>query len=72
MTMNQALLEAHRNNLNRYCRLLASELTPLERDYLHRRIAETRAAIDDLEESPAPQVSMPGAMAQNPEMAQAL
>jgi len=41
-----ALIEAHRNNLKRYCRLLATDLTDLERDYIHRRIAETQRELD--------------------------
>jgi hypothetical protein len=49
MTATSAALEAHRNNFTRYCQLLATELTEIERTYLHRRIAETRAAIERLE-----------------------
>jgi hypothetical protein len=33
----------HRRNIERYCRLLATELTDLERQYLHKRIAEEHA-----------------------------
>ena len=33
---------------HRYCRLLATELTDLERQYLHKRIAEENAALDRL------------------------
>ena len=33
----------HRRNIERYCRLLATELTDLERQYLHRWIAEEYA-----------------------------
>jgi hypothetical protein len=29
----------HRRNIERYCRLLATDLTDLERQYLHKRIA---------------------------------
>jgi hypothetical protein len=42
------LIKAHRNNLERYCRLLATNLTDLERDYIHRRIAETQQELDRL------------------------
>jgi len=38
-------IAAQRNNLERYCRLLATQLTDLERDYIHRRIMEVHAAI---------------------------
>jgi hypothetical protein len=46
--MHAALIHAHRANLRRYCALLATELTELEREYLHRRIAETRHELDRL------------------------
>src|SRR5262245_23250065 len=35
-----AQVRGHRQNIERYCRLLATELTDLERQYLHKRIAE--------------------------------
>ena len=37
---NTARVWRHRQNIERYCRLLATELTDLERQYLHKRIAE--------------------------------
>jgi hypothetical protein len=37
---NTARVRSHRRNIERYCRLLATELTDLERQYLHKRIAE--------------------------------
>jgi len=40
---------AIRRNLERYCRLLATELTDLEREYLHKRIAEEHAQLKRLE-----------------------
>ena len=36
----------HQRNIQRYCRLLATDLTDLERQYLHKRIAEENAALD--------------------------
>ena len=39
----------HRQNIERYCRLLATELTDLERQYLHKRIAEEYAQLQRLE-----------------------
>jgi hypothetical protein len=39
----------HRQNTERYCRLLATELTELERQYLHKRIAEEYAQLERLE-----------------------
>jgi hypothetical protein len=39
----------HQQNIERYCRLLATELTELERQYLHKRIAEEYAQLERLE-----------------------
>jgi hypothetical protein len=36
-------VRGHRRNIERYCRLLATELTDFERQYLHKRIAEEHA-----------------------------
>jgi len=47
--MSAALLQAHRANLNRYCQLLSTDLTPGERRDLHRRISETQNAIEEIE-----------------------
>ena len=41
----------HRQNIQRYCRLLATELTDLERQYLHKRIAEEYAQLKPLEKA---------------------
>jgi hypothetical protein len=41
----------HRQNIERYCRLLATELTDLERQYLHKRIAEEHAELERLEKA---------------------
>jgi hypothetical protein len=43
-----ALIKGHRDNLDRYHRLLRARLTDLERAYINRRIAEEQAAIDRL------------------------
>jgi hypothetical protein len=42
-------VRGHRQNIERYCRLLATELIELERQYLHKRIAEEYAQLDRLE-----------------------
>lgn len=47
--MHAAAISAHRANLERYCRLLATNLTDMERDFIHRRIAETRLQLDRLQ-----------------------
>ena len=44
-----AQVRRHRQNVERYCRLLATELTDLERQYLHKRIAEEYAELRQLE-----------------------
>jgi hypothetical protein len=43
-----ARIHSHQNNLDRYCRLLMTELTDLERQFLHKRIAEERLELDQL------------------------
>jgi len=45
---NLARLRAHRQNIERYRRLLETSLTVLERDFVDRRIAEEEAALDRL------------------------
>jgi hypothetical protein len=45
---NLARLRAHRNNVHRYRRLLATRLTDLERSYIERRLAEEQSAMDAL------------------------
>jgi bacterioferritin (cytochrome b1) len=50
-----AKMLGHRRNIERYCRLLATELTDLERQYLHKRIAEEQAQLERLEKSEAEQ-----------------
>jgi hypothetical protein len=54
----------HRRNIQRYGRLLATQLTDLERQYLHKRIAEEQAELERLalQEGPAPPLpGSPGA-----------
>jgi hypothetical protein len=43
-----ARLRAHRNNIQRYRRLLHTHLTQLERDFVERRLAEECAALESL------------------------
>jgi hypothetical protein len=47
--MSAAFADAHHNNLVRYCQLLAMDLTQTEREFIHRRIAETRLLLDQIE-----------------------
>lgn len=55
-TMNRearnALIRAHQNNINRYCRLLATQLTDVEREYVHKRIVEERQQLEKLLKPP--------------------
>jgi hypothetical protein len=44
-----AKILSHRANLRRYARLLATQLTELEREYLHKRIAEEHAEVARVE-----------------------
>src|SRR5215831_11051738 len=46
-----AKMRSQRRNIKRYCRLLATELTDLERQYLHKRIAEEHAQLERLKKS---------------------
>ncbi|MEZ0081499.1 hypothetical protein [Bradyrhizobium japonicum] len=51
---NLARLRAHRNNVLRYRRLLATRLTDLERTYIERRLEEERASMDALSQETFP------------------
>ena len=43
---NLARLRAHRNNIGRYRRLLKTNLTELERDFIERRLSEEGTALN--------------------------
>jgi hypothetical protein len=45
----------HRRNIQRYARLLATALTELKRQYLHKRIAQEQAELERLQTSPPEQ-----------------
>jgi hypothetical protein len=49
--LKAAQVRLHRQNIQRYCRLLATELADLERQYLHKRIAEEYAQLKRLEKT---------------------
>jgi hypothetical protein len=51
---NLARLRAHRNNMHRYRRLLATQLSDLERAYIERRLSEERASIEALSQAAFP------------------
>ena len=56
---NLARLRAHRNNIHRYRRLLATHLSDLERAYIERRLQEERASVEALSQDTFP-FSLPG------------
>ncbi len=45
---NLARIRTHRNNIHRYRRLLRTELSDLERDFIDRRMLDEQAALDAL------------------------
>lgn len=49
-----ARIRAHRNNIHRYRRLNKTKLSDLERQFIERRIAEERAALEALISSTFP------------------
>jgi 5-bromo-4-chloroindolyl phosphate hydrolysis protein len=51
--LDTAKILSQRRNIQRYCRLLGTELTDIERQYLHRRIAEEHAQLQRLEKGAA-------------------
>jgi hypothetical protein len=51
---NFARLRAHRNNIHRYRRLLKTQLTDLERDYIERRISEEQASMEAVSQDTFP------------------
>ena len=60
INFHAAQVRNHRRNIERYCRLLATYLTDLERQYLHKRIAEEHAELARLKESGATASSCAG------------
>jgi hypothetical protein len=44
----EALIHYRKANIRRYCRLLETQLTELERNYISRRLSEERTALDAL------------------------
>ena len=49
LSAGDARILALRNNVQRYCQLLATELTDFERAVIHRRLAVEQLAIEALE-----------------------
>jgi hypothetical protein len=57
-SLNAKIL-SHRGNLQRYARLLATQLAELEREYLHKRLAEEGAEVARLEVAAGNQAAKP-------------
>jgi hypothetical protein len=49
MEVKTAPTRAHRNNIQRYNRLLETHLTDVERNYVKQRLAEERAILQGLQ-----------------------
>jgi hypothetical protein len=47
----QAKVRCLQNNMARYCRLLATQLSDVEREFIHRRIAQERTDLEMLLQS---------------------
>ena len=43
-----ARIQTHRNNVERYRKLLETRLTDLEREFIQRRLSEEQSAIESL------------------------
>jgi hypothetical protein len=54
-----ARLRAHRLNIDRYRRLLRTNLTALERDFIERRLREEQSELDSLAGNTFPIVMTP-------------
>jgi hypothetical protein len=62
-----ARLRTHRNNIDRYRRLLKTRLTELERQYIEKRLSEERSALEKLAASTFPLTfQAPGCRAPGP------
>lgn len=48
LDIDSARIAAHRNNIARYRRLLRTHLTPLERDFIERRVGEEQRSLGAL------------------------
>jgi predicted nucleic acid-binding protein len=56
-----ARLRCLQNNIDRYCGLLATDLTEIERDYIHTRIAQERTELERLLEARSRSTGAPDA-----------
>ena len=45
---NLSLMRAHRNNIARYRKLLKTNLTDLERQFVERRVAEEQSSLEKI------------------------
>ena len=65
--LRTAMISAHKKNIDRYCRLLNTQLTDEERQYIHKRIVEERASLErwEMRTSPSEAVSAAAALVQS-------
>jgi len=59
LATRDARVTALQNNIQRYGRLLATQLTDLERAFIHRRLAQDRLALEALAEGGENKNAMP-------------
>ncbi|MCP3402030.1 hypothetical protein NLM25_33710 [Bradyrhizobium sp. CCGB01] len=48
LAVDIARIQAHRNNIRRYQRLLETKLTEVERSFIERRLDEERASVETI------------------------
>jgi hypothetical protein len=53
---NLSLMRAHRNNIARYRKLLKTNLTDIERQFVERRMAEEQSSLEKIAASTFPLV----------------
>jgi hypothetical protein len=58
--LNGALAAAHQANIRRYQQLLRTELTLLERQFIHRRLSEECRALEELRSECRPRETAAG------------
>jgi hypothetical protein len=47
--LRSSLIRAHRNNISRFCKLLATNLSHEDRQYIQKRMTNDRAELERLE-----------------------
>jgi hypothetical protein len=60
MEAEAALSRAHRDNIRRYNKLLETQLTDIERDFIELRLSEERAVLQSLQSGASRASGYPG------------